>query len=148
MHVPKTRAEKVAKTVRFFPRQATLPENDRNEQLLESALKLSNMLQSEELNNLPDSSPDAVTAIKKLADMLLQKLQKSSNQNASPPRVKEALPPKQAQEPVPPPRVKSKEITAPSPSRPHAALETPREKRARIRNQTTRHFHLHNPSSF
>lgn len=138
-HVPKTRAEKVAKTVRFFPHKASLPENNANEQLLESACKLSNTLQSKKLNNLPYSSPDTATAIKKLAETFLNKIKMCSTQSTAPPRVKEAMAPKQTEEPMSDARVESKKptakLTAPHAPKPHAMPEAPREKRARMRNQ-------------
>ena len=71
VYIPKTRAERVAKTVRFFPHKSNVPQNTPQEEILEAAIKLNQALE----NNIPSVLQDkneTAAALKKLANIFLQ----------------------------------------------------------------------------
>ena len=84
VYVPKTRAERIAKTVRFFPHKTNIPQNTPQEEILEAAIKLNQALE----NNIPSVHQDkneTAAALKQLAKIFLH--------SSSPPSIN---PPQQA----------------------------------------------------
>ena len=50
LHTPKTRSEKIAKTIKLFLHEEKLPENNMSDKILDASLQLNNSLESLEVN--------------------------------------------------------------------------------------------------
>ena len=124
--VPKTRALRIVKSVRFFPHKINVPQNTQKEENLKVALKLSKGLENKIPLVLKDTNNTAA-ALKKLASILLNS---TSTPNSNSPRHVAA------------PRVnESKAVSSPrattrtSPVVTRGTSESAREKRIQLRNK-------------
>ena len=88
--IPKTRAERITNSVKFFPHKAQLPQNNIREETLEAARALIDTLNKNAKDDPVASDKNkTATALKQLADIFINRATDDINNSATFPRVKE-----------------------------------------------------------
>lgn len=150
VYVPKTRAERNAKSVQFFLNKKGIPQNTKSEAVLQAVLKLIDTIKTTKaVVPVTSDTKETSIALQKLADIFLKQtkinnesLRVDNNNNAPPPRVDN-------NNNDPPPRVEEINNTPPlqvQPSKTQSLTvtsqvqepETDRAKRIRLRNEMKR----------
>ena len=84
VYIPKSRAERIAKTVKFYPHKTPIPTNSINDTILLAAKNLTEALRSHSDAPVLNNSKETEEALKQLADIFLNKATKHVSKETSP----------------------------------------------------------------
>ena len=133
LYVPKTRSERIATTIKFYPHKAQVPELSKTEEISMAAARL-----TDALKNSTTTQHKTDEALQKLADIFLNRAKISIKPETSAPVPRVATDSTANQHKEPLARVHKKVTTQYNKSNKKIILETAREKRIRIRNENKR----------